>query len=86
MGDHRASIKIQANFHGYKEECDMYINYVPNGCCNMDERVVELFDRMYTKGMDKYDSIVEKSEEKENKAEIEKLEKEELKRLKKKYN
>lgn len=86
MGDHRASIKIEMEFHGVKEKTDMWINYFPHDCCNMDRRVIEFFDDVYERGMAKYDKFVAKERAKERGKEIEEEEKAELKRLQKKYN
>lgn len=85
MGDHRASIKIEMEFHGIKDKCEMYINYCPEYCCNMDSRVVEFIDNVYTRGMEAYDKLVAKAYAKEHKDRIENEEKAELDRLKKKY-
>lgn len=81
MGEHRASIKIEMEFHGIKDHTDMWINYFPQECCQMDARVVEFFDKMYRRGMEKYHANNEKyfAEQKD----IE--ERKEFERLKKKY-
>ena len=55
MGDHRASIKIEMSFHGIKDKCDMWINYYPNDCCGIDNRIVEFINRIHREGMDKWD-------------------------------
>ena len=81
MGDHRANIKIEMEFHGEKKTAEMWINYFPEECCGMDKRVVEFFQEVYEKGMKKFDHILEKQREKE----IENEEKMELERLQKKY-
>ena len=85
MGDHRASIKIEMEFHGVKDKCDMWINYWPEGSCNMDQRVIDFFDRVYQKGMDIYQDEVNKYEAERDKAEIEANEKAEYERLKTKF-
>ena len=54
MGDHRASIKIEMSFHGIEDKTDMWINYWPQECCNMDKRVVDFFNSVYERGMKKY--------------------------------
>ncbi len=86
MGDHRANIKIEMEFHGVKDDCDMWVNYFPRDCCNMDQRVIDFFNNVHEKGMRKYEVIMEKSYARQNKDKIEKQEKAELKRLKEKYD
>ncbi len=81
MGDHRMSIKIEAEFHGIKEKADMWINYFPHDCCDMDKRVIEFFQDLHERGMEKYNRRLTKYwKEEEKRKEIE-----ELKRLQKKY-
>jgi len=83
MGDHRASVKIEMEFHGVREKCNMeWINYCPeDGVSAPDKRVREFFEDVYEQGMEKYNRRTEKREEKEFKE----REKAELARLKKKY-
>jgi len=85
MGDHRANIKIEMEFHGIKEKADMWINYFPQDCCNMDKRIIEFFKDVYVRGMANYCEEMEKIDKENRKDEIERAEKAELKRLKKKY-
>ena len=85
MGDHRASIKIEMEFHGVKDHTDMWINYFPNTCCNMDQRVVDFFEDVYQRGMDVYDERIEKYREEHDKNILETAERSELERLKNKY-
>jgi len=85
MGDHRANIKIEMEFHGVKDSCDMWVNYSPEGCCGMDQRVIDFFERVYKKGMAKYDRQMAEYEAERNKEAIEHAEKAELERLKAKY-
>jgi len=68
MGNHRANIKIEMRFHGVEDKTDMWLNYCPNDCCDMDERVLEFFQDVYKRGMVKYDEAIEKMYAKENKA------------------
>lgn len=86
MGDHRASIIVKFEMHGVKEKCDMWINYYPDESCGyeVDRRVLEFFDAAYKKAMvayfdDQYDASLIRDADKE------KLEREELSRLKQKY-
>lgn len=85
MGDHRASIKIEMEFHGVKDSCDMWINYTPTDCCNMDSRVLKFFERIYNQGMAKYDAEVAAYEWERTKEQREAEERSELARLKAKY-
>lgn len=56
MGDHRASIKIEMEFHGVKDACDMWINYWPDGeYPDVDDRIIEFIRSVYHRGMAKYD-------------------------------
>lgn len=50
MGDHRASIKIEVEFHGVKRSTDMYINW-----CEPWWAVQEWFEQVHRDGMDKWD-------------------------------
>lgn len=78
--DHRASIKIEMEFHGVKDSCDMYVNYYPEDD-GMDQRVSEFFRSVYERGMAVYnDSMAKRSEE-----EKECWERAEYKRLEQKY-
>ena len=85
MGDHRASIKIQMEFHGEKKECDMWINYSPSECCGMDSRVTEFFTEVYEKGMHNFEEMVWESEKEEREKAEKKKDLEDLARLKAKY-
>lgn len=87
MGDHRANIKIEMEFHGVKNSCDMWINYSPRDydCDGVDYRVVAFFRRVYEQGMENYNTEQKKYYAEQNKKEIEKKEKAELERLKQKY-
>jgi hypothetical protein len=82
MGDHRASIKINIEFHDVKDEMEFWINYNPDGeCWGIDDRIIDFIRDVYLRGMRKY----EKEDAKETAKEIEKEERAELKRLKKIY-
>lgn len=85
MGDHRASIKIEMEFHGVKDNCDMWINYSPTDCCSMDERVIGFFRRIYDQGMAKYDTEMAAYEFKRTEKEREQAERAEYERLKSKF-
>lgn len=81
MGDHRMSIKIEAEFHGKKKSTDMWINYFPESDSGIDQRIVDFFKELEVEGM----KVFEKTMEKVKKEELEQQEKEELRRLKEKY-
>ena len=85
MGDHRANIKIEITFHGVKDSVDMWINYFPEGCCNVDRRVTEFIEKVYLKGMKKWDEQQASYFEERDKADKERAERAELDRLKHKY-
>ena len=86
MGNHRASIKIEMEFHEVKDNCDMWINFNGHGEVDgVDDRIIEFVRNVYERGMDKYYEEEEKWEEEEQKDEVERKEKLELERLKKKY-
>ena len=85
MGDHRAYIKIEMEFHGIKNKTEMDINYFPGMHGNIDDRITEFIEDIYERGIEKYEEKERKWEEDRNKDRIEKEEKKELKRLKKKY-
>lgn len=85
MGDHRASIKIEMEFHGVKDSTDMWINYVPESCCSMDRRVADFFQSVYERGMDIYQAEMKKEDIKRNRKQIEAKEKAEYERLKAKF-
>ena len=54
MGDHRMSIKIQAEFHGKKKTADMYINYFINSDDEIDNRITQFFKKLHAEGMEVY--------------------------------
>lgn len=87
MGDHRASIKIEMEFHGIKDKADMWINYDPYYCstCNVDRRIVEFIQSVYNRGIEKYEEAQRKYNEEQNKKRIEAEERSTLERLEKKY-
>lgn len=43
MGDHRANIKIEMEFHGVTDKADMWINYCDSDGRGVDSRVTEVF-------------------------------------------
>lgn len=90
MGDHRASIKIEMDFHDKIEKADMWINYSP-GPEGVDERVMNFFRKAYRDGMNRWE---EKEFEYQVKKYAERIKEEEsitrnelaeLNRLKEKY-
>ena len=87
MGDHRCSIKIEMEFHGVKDHCDMWINYggETGEVEGVDDRVIKFIRSVYNRGMEKYNDEMDDYYEEQHKEETEKKEKAELERLKKKY-
>jgi hypothetical protein len=77
MGDHRASIKIEVEFHGVKDKADMWINWVQP----MPSSVSDFLEDVYQRGIAKWDEQMEEYRAKQKEVE----EKKELERLKKKY-
>lgn len=83
MGDHRASIKIEAEFHGVKKDCDMWINYSGHSSEveGVDSRIIEFFQELYYDGMYVYNEDMREFKKQQNILK----EKEQLKRLREKY-
>ena len=84
MGDHRASIKIQFEMHGIKNETDMYVNWWDNGQ-GIDERIVDFFRESVEESMNKYEEELNKYRIEEKRKNQELYDKQEYARLKKKY-
>lgn len=85
MGDHRASIKIEINFHGIEEKVDWWINYCDSDGEGLDRRVKEFFSDVYYRGMIKYDEEMLRFYSEQNLKKVEAEEKETLRKLKNKY-
>lgn len=89
MGDHRASVKIEFDFHGKVHKMDSWINWTPWAdsaeCEGVDDRVVEFFREATREGMATYHEALYALEAREKRTEMEKREREELARLKAKY-
>ena len=77
MGDHRANIKIEVEFHGVKDSTDMWINWVEP----MPSSVSDFLEKVYEEGMAKWDEKMKDYRAEQRKQE----ELKELKRLKEKY-
>lgn len=86
MGDHRANIKIEMEFHGIEDACDMWLNYSSGSYDGVDDRIVKFISSVYERGMSKYNSEMEEIYEEEHKKETEERERAELARLKRKYD
>lgn len=84
MGDHRFTIKIEMDFHGVKDKCDMNINFYDSGD-GVDIAVKEFLQSVHARGMAKYEAEMAKYWAEQNKKFIEESEKVELDRLQKKY-
>lgn len=85
MGDHRASIKIQFDFHGKTYEMDSWINYCDSDGNGVDSRVIEFFGEAYRDGMARYAEEEYEYHRERRKREEKEKELAELKRLKTKY-
>lgn len=85
MGEHRASIKIEFEFHDVKREYYGFINYTPESCCNMDRRIIDFFNDVYQEGLFKYFEECQKREAEEEKEKIEEHDRAEYERLKAKF-
>ena len=85
MGDHRASIKIEMEFHGKVSKTDMYINYCPMDDSGVDSRIIDFFEQAYREGMVRYhDAMYEADRERREWAERE-ADLKKLAELKEKY-
>jgi len=87
MGDHRASVKIEFEFHGVRDSCDMWINWSPDtsDCRDVDQRVIDFFRRVYEKGMDVYYEEMAQIAQRDHQKRIEKIERRQLAELQEKY-
>jgi hypothetical protein len=85
MGDHRASIKIEIEFHGVKKEADWWINYHDSDGNGVDSRVSEFFSNVYFEGMLNHGFEMQQFYKERDKKLAELNELQELKRLKDKY-
>ena len=87
MGDHRATVKIEMEFHGVKDKTDMWINWSDcfSECVGVDQRIIDFFRSINDRGMAKYaDMVYEGQREERERAEREQ-ELKTLAKLKKKY-
>jgi uncharacterized protein (DUF2225 family) len=80
MGDHRVSIVISFDMHGHKANKDMWLNWSDT----IPEMLTEWLEQQHDKAMDKW-LDQDNRREKKRVSEIEKLEREQLKKLKEKY-
>ena len=87
MGDHRASIKIEFEFHGHKEKADWWINWSPDtSCCQgVDQRIIDWIREQAEIGYRRYDEQMAKYWKEEHDRATEKAEREQLETLKSKY-
>lgn len=92
MGDHRALIKIEFEFHGKTEEVEMWINWSPDSD-GIDARIREWFREKAEAGYARYEAMLKKRHKEEKAArpasninEEEEDERAELARLKAKYD
>jgi hypothetical protein len=87
MGDHRASIKIEMEFHGIKDKADMWINWgdSTSEAPGVDQRIIDWFRSMHERGMEKYSEMMYESQKEDREKAERERELAELERLKKKY-
>jgi len=83
MGDHRAYIKIDFEFHGENYTMDANINYW--GFDGVDERIIKFFEDSWSDGYGRFQDEVCESERKDRERKEKERELSELKRLKAKY-
>jgi len=84
MGDHRANIKLEMDFHDKKYKTEMNINYCDdfNG---VDQRVITFFEESYADGIRRYNAAIDKYSQEKRLKNQETEEKELLAKLKSKY-
>jgi hypothetical protein len=87
MGDHRANVKIEFEFHGEVYKYDGWINWSPDNAefDGVDGRVIEFFRESTADGMKRYNADVAEYMREQRAAEIERAERAEVERLNKKY-
>jgi len=81
MGDHRASIKIEFEFHGLKFKREFWINFSPSSECGCDPRICEFFKECAEKGYAEFDEELRDYERTQRETE----ERQQLAALKAKY-
>ncbi len=83
MGDHRASVKIEFEFHGKTHKMDSWINWSPScsECEGVDQRVIDFFRKGTEEGMTEWYEAVAEDERRNH----EKAERDEYERLKAKF-
>lgn len=86
MGDYSCHIKIQFSIMGMEFTEDMSINYSPNGCCDIDQRIIDFFEDGYEKAVEKNEANVAEYWLKRDKKEIAEKERAEYERLKNKFD
>lgn len=84
MGDHRASIKIEFEFHGKTYKMDSWVNYFPDGD-GVDRRVQEFFEKAYNDGMRRYQDELFEADRERREREQEEADRAEYARLKAKF-
>lgn len=87
MGDHRASIKIEMEFHGVKDKTDMWINWSDynSECHGVDQRIIDWFRSVHERGMEKYEEALFESQKEQRERDERERDLKELARLKEKY-
>lgn len=85
MGDHRATVKIEFTFHGKTYQMNSWINWSPDECSGVDQRVLDFFRQATEDGLTRYHEEEMAYHAEQRKKETEENEREQLERLKKKY-
>lgn len=85
MGDSRAYVEIEFSIYGKTYKTSMSINWSADDWSGVDHRVSDWFRDCYEEAYGEFVSQVNEERMQESKVMLEKLEKEELKRLKEKY-
>lgn len=87
MGDHRAHVMIEFDFHGKVYKCDMDINWCPDSGTSgtIDRRVEEFFLNAAEDGYARYLAKIEKDGQRNREREQEESDRREYGRLKQKF-
>jgi hypothetical protein len=86
VSEHKASIKVEFSIYGETYKTDSWINWSVGGeVYEIDDRVLNFFRDSYLDARGKYDEASGEADRKRA-AETERLEREELARLKAKYD
>lgn len=85
MGDRRANIKIEFSMHGETKKADMWINWSPDDCDGVDQRILDFFSESARQMESKFWEAQEWAASKQRKKAEEEAERKEYERLKAKF-